>query len=407
MESHDLVTQRILKGKGLTALIALLSMIAQMSTDMYLPALPTMTEHYGTTQALTSQTVTVFFVAMAIGMLLIGPMSDKYGRKPVLVASNAVSLVCCLACLAVPTVEGLIALRAIQGLAAGGMTAISTALVRDCFTGTRMRTVLSVTQAITLIAPMVAPLVGVTVLSAFEWQGVFVTLAVFLAIILVMSLMLTESLPPEKRLSGGVLKAYSGLARYAKDRLFVSLVLIGGIVSMPYMAYIGVSSYVFIDRFAVSEVVYGICFAISSVASILGPLAYLKFGSASSTRSFSICLIVQVICTIALLLVGGLTPVTFLICMMPYMFTATYLRPMITNILLDRVTENAGAAASMLNFVLTAIGCVGMLVGSAGWSDTVMGVNVVMAVSIVLSIVIWVAVACRTLKKTLADSMPR
>lgn len=113
--------QKYLKNGGLVALISLLSMTPPLSTDLYMPALPEMTDYFQTSSSLTSFTMTIFFVFMALGILLLGTLSDKYGRKPVLVTSVVISIVFSFACVFAPNIWTLIVFRAIQAFGAGGV----------------------------------------------------------------------------------------------------------------------------------------------------------------------------------------------------------------------------------------------------------------------------------------------
>jgi len=144
--------QRRLKKGGLIFLISILAMIPPLATDLYMPALPEMVIQFHTTTSMTSLTMTIFFVFMAIGTLVLGPVSDKYGRKPVLVWSTVLTLVCSVTCAFSPSIEFLIVVRAVQAFGAGGMIAMGSALIKDCFSGPEMGKVLSLTQALVFLS---------------------------------------------------------------------------------------------------------------------------------------------------------------------------------------------------------------------------------------------------------------
>ena len=177
--------QKYLKNAGLIALISILSMIPPLATDLYMPALPEMTVYFHTTSTLMSFTMTIFFIFMAIGILILGPMSDKYGRKPILIASISLSFIFSAACAFAPNITLLILARAASAFGAGGMVAIGTALIKDSFTGKEMSKVLSLTQAFMLLAPMLAPLVGALILKVADWKMTFIALALLTGISLV------------------------------------------------------------------------------------------------------------------------------------------------------------------------------------------------------------------------------
>jgi len=209
--------QSRLKKGGLIALITILSMVPPPSTDLYMPGLPEIVAYYQTTTSLASFTMTVFFIFMAIGTLILGPVSDKFGRKPVLIWSTAATLVCSIVCAAAPSITFLICVRAIQAFGAGGMVAIGSALVRDSFKGPEMGKVLSITQALLFIAPVAAPILGALILEVSNWRMTFVALAVLNGITLALVLLLEETLPKAERVRESALHSIFGLFKVAKN----------------------------------------------------------------------------------------------------------------------------------------------------------------------------------------------
>lgn len=378
-----------LGSKGTIALAVLLSMAPPLCTDLYMSALPTIADDLGTSQALASLTMTVFFLFMAIGMLVLGPMSDKHGRRPILLLSCVLALVFSIACVFSPNIWFMIACRVMQGLAAGGMVALATAIVRDCFEGKRMSTVLSLTQAIAMFAPMVAPLLGVAVLGLGSWRYEFVTLAVLMGVALAGTLLLEETLPAGQRIAGKVSEGFRGYGIYLRDGFFTRLLAIGGLMSAPYMAYLAVASFVYIELFDVSTTMFGILFAVASIAAVLGPTACMRIQGVRLSTSMAFILVVSGACAVALLVVGHAGPLVFLGCFMPFMFVSTYSRPFIMGALLSRASRSVGAASSLANFSFTAIGCVGMVAITAGWPDYIIGLACITAAATLLAAACW------------------
>ena len=392
-EKRGLPPQKYLGRVGLVVLIALLSMTSQLGTDLYMPAMPAITEHLNTTNALTSLTMTVFFISMAVGMLLIGPISDKFGRKPVLVASSGVSFAMCIACALAWDIYSLLAFRVVHGFAAGGMCAVSTALIRDCFTGRLMAVVLSVTQAIGLFAPVLAPLIGSFVLSIGGWQAEFVTLAILVGLSLLGSILFSDTLPPERRVQGGVFQSLAGLGTHARNKSFMLPVIINGLMSTSYMCYLGVASYVYIDDFGISETMFGLLFAVAAIAAAIGPLVYMRSRRVRFCRAVEVSFVVAFVVAALLVFVAKTSPFVFMACMIPYLFAITFTRPMTTKAVLMLVDEGAGAASSLVNCTLTAIGCVGMTIVSSQSGDYLLALGTTMVITAVLSVILWFAVA--------------
>ena len=384
--------QKYLKNAGLIALITILSMIPPLSTDLYMPALPEMTAYFHTTSTLMSFTMTVFFIFMAIGILILGPMSDKYGRKPVLIASISISLIFSAACAFAPNILLLILARGASAFGAGGMVAISTALIRDSYEGKAMSKVLSVTQAFMLIAPMLAPVLGALILEVADWKMTFIVLAALTGVSLAGAFLLEETLPVKERTQSSTLQSILGLRKVAKNPNFTSLLLVGAIIAAPFMAYLALASYIYIDGFGVSETTFSMYFALNAAASILGPVMYMRFGAGSVKKAINAGIIVSIISAVLILTVGDAAPVIFLLSYILYSVVTSYFRPLISDLLLSATKTDVGAASSVMNFGFTVIGSIGMVVGSLGWSSYTGGLGITMLIFISITILVWLFV---------------
>lgn len=381
--------QKYLKKTGLIALITVLSMIPPLSTDLYMPALPEMTAFFDTSSTLMSFTMTIFFIFMAIGILILGPMSDKYGRKRTLIISIVISLVFSAVCAFSPNIGFLIAARAAAAFGAGGMIVIATALTKDSFEGKEMSKVLSVTQAFGLIAPMIAPILGALILQLAGWEMTFIVLAALIGISLIGACLLQETLPASKRNQGSTLQSILGLGRVAKSRSFITLLLFGALITAPYMAYLAIASYVYIDGFGVSETTFSMYFAINSGAAILGPIMYMKFGAGAVKKIINVGIVVAFISAILILTIGSTGPVVFFLSYVIYSVVSTYFRPLIADLLLTATKADVGAASSVMNFGFTVIGSLGMVVGSLHWSNYTNGLGITMLIFFALTTVVW------------------
>lgn len=366
--------QPYLKKWGFVVFITMLSTIPPLATDMYMPALPQMVDVFNTTTTLTSFTMTIFFVFMAIGILIFGPLSDKYGRKPILLLSISITLIASILCSLSPTIEFLIAVRAIQALGAGGMVTTATALIRDSFSGKEMGQVLSITQALGFLAPMLAPLIGAVILMYFDWSKTFLVLAVMNSISLIGALLLKETLPKEKCSQNGVARSIFGIVTVLKNKTFTGFFLVGSILTAPFMAYIAVASYVYINGFGVSETQFSIYFAITSAVAVVGPLLYMRIGHKSVRLNFIVIFVMIAVSGVLLLTIGQLTPILFLISFVVFAMAATYFRPMISTLILQSQSTNIGAASAMMNFGFTMVGSIAMFIGSQAWSSYVTGI---------------------------------
>ena len=381
--------QKYLKNAGLITLISILSMIPPLSTDLYMPALPEMTLYFNTTSTLMSFTMTIFFIFMAIGILILGPMSDKYGRKPVLIASISISMIFSAACAFTPNITLLIVARAASAFGAGGMVAISTALIKDSYEGKEMSKVLSVTQAFMLIAPMLAPVLGAIILKVADWKMTFIVLAILTGVSLVGAFLLQETLPVKERTQSSTIQTILGLRKVAKNPNFSSLLLVGALIAAPFMAYLALASYIYIDGFGVSETTFSMYFALNAGASILGPVMYMRFGAGSVKKVISAGIIVAIISAILILTIGNASPIIFLLSYVLYSIMTSYFRPLISDLLLSATKTDVGATSSVMNFGFTVIGSIGMVVGSLQWSSYTGGLGITMLIFIALTMIVW------------------
>ena len=173
-----LVRQRFLGKVGFIIFIAVMNMFIPLSIDLYLPAVPSMGEYFQTEASVVNLTLVSFFFFYAVGILVFGPFSDKYGRKPMLLFGSAVYTAASIGCALSGSIGMLIVCRVVQALGGGSITAVATALIKDCFAGALRSKILAIVQAMAVIAPMVAPVVGGVVLLYTSWRGAFALLAI-------------------------------------------------------------------------------------------------------------------------------------------------------------------------------------------------------------------------------------
>lgn len=356
---------------------------------MYLPGLPAVTAELGSDAALTSQTLTVFFLFMAVGTLIWGTLSDKTGRRPILLGCSLVATLACLSCAASPTIDVLLILRSLQGLASGGMVAGGMAIVKDCFEGDQMAKTLAFTQAVAMVAPVVAPLLGVVVLALGGWRGSFLAIAALLILCLGLVLVMKETLPAEERVTGSLVKPFLGGFALLLHGSFALPLIVGSLFNAPFMAYIGNASYIYEEHFGVSTALFGVIFAITSVSAILSPLIYMKYESVIKVpRLMTVFIAVLGILAFPLVLVGNSGPWPFMACMMVMAFLGAFVRPMTASFLLGPLTSGIGTASSLISFTAAAFGCVGLFAGSMGLG-MVEGVQSVAVVSVLVMIGCW------------------
>lgn len=374
-------------------LIACMNMIVPLSLDMYLPAVPHMTAAFGTTESMVNLTLVGFFFFMAIGTLVFGPLSDKYGRKKLLLAGTLVYAVFSAGCALAASIWMLIAARVLQALGAGCMVAISTAMIKDCFDRRTRDSILAVVQAMAVIAPMVAPIVGAFIVTHAGWRATFVVLAVLGALCTLAVAVLKETLPEADRYQGTMAGSLGLLINVGRNPSFSVFLCSAAMLAAPYMGYVAVCSYVYIDFFGLSETQYSYYFAVNSAAAILGPILYVKAVRRWTPRfMMNGCLVVAAVCGLLLLVFGTALPLTFLLCFLPFTIIESMLRPMSTALLLNQQEHDTGSASALINFVNTVLGSMGMVLAPILSSNYVHGLGLLLVIFAVVAAVLWFAV---------------
>lgn len=378
--------------RGLTALLILANVLIPFSLDIYTPSVPEMPAHFGTTEAMVNLTILGFFLFFAIGLLIFGPLSDKLGRKPVLVGGILAYIAGSVVCALSATIEMLIFARVIQALGAGAVNAVTTALVKDCFVAERRATLLSIIQVLAVVGPVLAPLLGGIIIQFATWRFIFWTLAALGALCLLGILLYRESLPVEERVTTGVFRSLTGLGRIMKQRKFMLVLITASLFSTPFMAYVAVGSYIYVDFFGQTQQVYTYFFAATAAFSALGPVLYLRFAKTISPYRFTYYLLgTGVLCGLLLFLIGDSSVWIFALLMVIFATMEATVRPYTTDLLLALAKKDTGSASSMINFMNTGFGVAGMAFIMLPFPDYVIGIGAILSVCMVLGLPLWYA----------------
>jgi DHA1 family bicyclomycin/chloramphenicol resistance-like MFS transporter len=384
-------------GRALLALVlGAFVAVGPLTIDMYLPALPTITTDLGTTSATIQLTLTGTLVGLALGQLVLGPLSDALGRKRPLLAGTALYVVASLLVLAAPDVAVLGVLRVLQGVGSASGAVIAMAVVRDLYTGRAAATMLSRLFLVLGAAPVLAPTIGGEVLRFTSWRGIFVLLAGYgLLLLAVGALALRETLPPERRSSSGLagtVRTYRGLLR---DRTYVGLVLVAGLTMAGLFSYVSGSSFVFQRQFGLDEQQFGLLFGAGAfwliAATQLNPLVLRRWSSAQVLVAGigTGAVAGAVLLVLALTGTGGLAGVV--VPLWAVLFSGGLALPNAPALALTRHGESAGAAAALLGAVQFGVGAsVAPLVGVLGNDAAAMGTVVVGALLVAIAVLVTV-----------------
>ncbi|MEU6083003.1 Bcr/CflA family multidrug efflux MFS transporter [Streptomyces sp. NPDC047108] len=362
---------------GLLVILMLggLTAMPPLSMDMYLPALPQVTESLHSPAATVQLTLTACLAGMALGQLVVGPMSDRWGRRRPLVAGMALYVVATALCAFAPTAGLLIAFRLAQGLAGAAGLVIARAIVRDLYDGVAMARFFSTLMLVSGVAPVVAPLIGGQVLRVTDWRGVFYVLTGVGALLtLVTARWLEETLPPERRHSGGLGETLRMMRGLLADRVFTGYMLAGGFAFAVLFAYISASPFVVQEIYGASPQTYGLLFGLNSIGLVgAGQLnGKVLAGRVDLDKTLATGLAVITAAAVALLLMAsgalgrvGLAPIAAGLFVL--MSAMGLVLPNTNALALTRTPHAAGSGSALLGTAAFLVGAVASpLVGVAG-----------------------------------------
>ena len=252
----------------LILLLGSLSAFGPFITDLYLPALPGMGEYFHTSASMVQLTLTTSMIGLGLGQLFIGPISDKYGRIRPLMVSLAIYIASTLLIVFTQDIEGMIVLRAIQGLSSAGSVVLSRAIAADLYQGEELSRFFALLMSVNGIAPIVSPIFGALLLQFTNWRGIFVVLVLIGVVLMAFCLRLDETPPPHTRMTGSLLSIFTVLGKILTNRTFMGFAGIQALIMGVLFAYIASSSFIFQTAYGVGKFAYGLCFGLNGAALV-------------------------------------------------------------------------------------------------------------------------------------------
>lgn len=374
------------------ALIGSLTALPAFTTDMYLPSLPDVARDLGATEAAAQLTLSVMLVGAAAGTLVIGPLSDRFGRRRPLLLGIAGHVLTSLLAIVVPTIETLVALRLVQGFFNAAASVIAMAVIRDRFEGVAAAQMFSRLMLIIGLSPLLAPTLGSLVASLGGWHLTFAALAVMgVGLGAAVVWLLPETHPRAARTGGGVKEALRGYRTVLRDRQFVVLAFIPGLGMAVIMSYVVGSPFVFQEGFGLSSAQFSLLFAVNGI----GLVASAQVNAAlvrrvAPLRLLRTALVVQLAFVASLVVLaatgtGGLLGV--LVALWLTLGMQGFVPANASALALTRHGERAGTASAVIGGFQTGVaGVVSPLVGVLGAGALAM--SSVMAGAIALAIVL-------------------
>ena len=345
----------------LLALLAAMVALGPLSVDMYIPAMPNMMVALDTTISSMHLTMSAYLTGFAVFHLVCGPLADRYGRKPILLLGTAVFVIGCLGCAVSTTIDQLLLFRLLQGIGACVGPTLARTVTRDVFGPTRAARALSLIAMLMALAPAVAPMLGGLMLLVLPWNSIFVFLAVYGAVMVVLiQRLLAESLPQRQSLHPLVIaRNYRELVM---DPFYLSVTVASGLVYAGLIAYLSSSSFVYIEMLGVPVEYFGLVFLTAVAGYMTGSgISARLAGRFDSEQVMLLGSALALFACVLILSAAYIWPRSVLALMLPMMFYSTGLGlvlPHAMAIALRPFPHIAGTASALLGFVQMSLSAV-------------------------------------------------
>lgn len=383
--------------------LGMLSMFGPLSLDLYLPALPQLADDLAATPSAAQLTITACLIGLAVGQVIAGPLSDQFGRRRPLIVGLLLFMISSLACAVAPSVEVLLLLRLIQGLSGAAGLVISRAVARDLFEGRDLVVFFTRLMLINGIAPVMAPVLGGQLARVMDWRGMFVVLGLLGVILLVTGwLGVPETLPPGRRVRGGLAATVGSFGVVVRDRLFLGSALSAGLAFASMFAYIAGSSFVLQEIYGLSPQQFSYLFGLNSVGIvIMGQLGGRLVHKTATVNVLAIGIGLNLLGALGLLtaVLSGLALPFVLASLLVMVCAVGFIFPTATALAMADHPERAGAASSLFGLGQFSAGAVAApLVGIAG-AGTAVPLGVVAATASGTGALIFVIVVLPELRR--------
>jgi len=349
--------------------IASIMALNPIAMDMMLPALPNIASAFHITAANRPQMVlSIFLVGFGVGQFVMGPLSDRFGRRPVLLGGMTIYCIASLLAIAAPSFETLLLARALQGLGTSATRVIATSIVRDCYAGRRMASVMSLTMMVFIAVPVVAPSFGQAVMLLTQWRGIFIVLMLYGVVALVWSaLRMPETLPQARRKSLAIAEVFGAYRQTVTNRQTLGYALAAGGVQGSLFAFVFSSQQIFTEIYQLGHY-FPLAFAAVAVGVAIAGFINARFVGRLGMRVISHGALVGFVVVSAAMLAtaksGTLVLPLFMALAALMMFAFGLMIANFTALAMEPQGNIAGTASSLYGSITTLLGIgIGVTIG--------------------------------------------
>ena len=351
-----MVTQTRNSDLYLLTVVGIIAAFGPFVTDFYLPALPALGGYFHTTASYVQLSLTFSMVGLAVGQLVIGPLSDRYGRKMTMLASLVLFCIATAGCLYAPDIHWFIFFRLLQGIAGAGGVVISKSIATDLYEGRELTRFYALLSSVQGLAPICAPVLGGLLLETTDWKGIFwILLAIGLSLIAALCFF-KESLPRERRICSDVLSSFLYYMPVLRNKRFIGYVLVQAFAMGVMFAYIAASPFIFQEHYRLSPMAYSLCFGANALAIMLGSLTIPFFRTAEQALKAGAVGFGGVSLLAAGVLMGNAHVAIVEICLFIFLLFLGLILPSSTTQALDQERGNSGNASAVLGFLIFLFG---------------------------------------------------
>ena len=346
--------------------LAAIAAVPPLATDMYLAAMPVIASQWGVPNSQVAWSLVLWFATFSVFLLICGPLSDKYGRRPILLTGLFVFAGASVACALASNVAQLVAFRMLQGAGAAGPSAMCMAICRDRYEGTQRKRILAYVGIILGLTPMVAPMIGAGLLEVATWRAIFALQAFLVGATLLISLGYRET--AAQRVTGSIVALMARYRDLARNRRYLLATSAMGLILAPFYGFIAFAPVVYIEIYGLSNRTFSLLFGANALVSMCGAYVCTRaMVFASDLVLLTVCLLGCAAGGLGLLFWGGFHWGAFALCMAVVTFFCGMSRPLSNHLILEQVDRDIGSASSFLVFYQFVVGALSMRIVTLPW----------------------------------------